>query len=77
MWKYLFGFAGPAQCVEIVADRPMKIHFVPRAGGAAKVCFPPHHLAACGCLVPSSVMRGTSESVNVELFSVWSRDTGV
>ena len=57
MWKYLFGFAGPAQCVEIVADRPMKIHFVPRAGGAAKVCLPLHHLAACGCLVPSGMMR--------------------
>jgi len=36
MWKYLLGFAGPAQCVELVANQPMKIHMVPRAGGPAQ-----------------------------------------
>jgi hypothetical protein len=36
MWKYLLGFAGPAQCVELVANQPMKIHMVPRASGPAQ-----------------------------------------
>ncbi|KAK9837122.1 hypothetical protein WJX81_004609 [Elliptochloris bilobata] len=37
MWKYLFGLAGPAQCVELVPNQPMKVHVVPRGRGPAKV----------------------------------------
>lgn len=49
MWKYLWGLAGPAQCVELLSNLPMKVYMVPRNGEPAKV-------AACCvlcCQLPS------------------------
>lgn len=36
MGPYLFGFKGPAQCIEF-EQKPMKVHMVPRSGGAPQV----------------------------------------
>ncbi len=36
MAPYLFGFKGPAQCIEF-EQKPMKVHMVPRSGGAPQV----------------------------------------
>ena len=37
MWKYLWGLAGPAQCVELLSNLPMKVYMVPRNGEPAQV----------------------------------------
>ncbi len=36
MAPYLFGFKGPAQCIEF-EPKPMKVHMVPRSGGTPQV----------------------------------------
>ena len=36
MWKYLWGLAGPAQCVELLSNLPMKVYMVPRNGEPAQ-----------------------------------------
>lgn len=34
---YILGAKGPAQCVEIDAEEPMKVYLVPRQGGETRV----------------------------------------
>ena len=37
MASYILGLKGPAQCVEVLAEQPMKVHIVPRDGSSPQV----------------------------------------
>ena len=56
MPPYLLGVKGPAQCVEIQPDSPMRIYLVPRDGSEPQVPTSPtacRHLVNCmSCVRP-------------------------